>query len=64
MWSFADLPSASGAVDNESILEFYYKVALTGAVSITPSLQWISNPSGDPSLDDAFLASLAVKVSF
>jgi carbohydrate-selective porin OprB len=64
MWSYAGLSSASGAVGNESIVELYYTLAATGSVSLSPYFQWVSNPSGNPAIDDAVLVGLSVKVSF
>lgn len=64
MWSFADLSPDSGTSGNESIVELYYGLALAGSVTVTPNFQWVHNPGGDPTLDDAVLIGLSVKLSF
>jgi porin len=64
MWSYANLSTASGARGNEHNVELYYKLQLFGSVSITPDVQWISNPGGNPTVRDAWLGTLSVVVSF
>lgn len=64
MLSYADLAADSGASGDETIVEAYYTFAATGAIGITPSIVWVSNPSGDSSLDDALLAQVSLKVAF
>ncbi|MFT3684774.1 MAG: carbohydrate porin [Phycisphaerales bacterium] len=64
MWSLADLPSASGASGDENLVELFYTIAATPGVSVTPYVQWVGNPSGDPSIKDATLLGVSVKVVF
>lgn len=63
------LASFSGATGStfdgdEVALEAYYKAFLTPAISVTPDVQYIMNPSGDPTIDDALVLGLRVTVSF
>lgn len=64
MWSLGDLSSRSGADGNEHEVELYYKLQLFGSVSITPSIQYINNPGGNPTLDDAWVGTLSFVVAF
>lgn len=58
--SYADLSddAVAGFEENELAVEALYRFAITPAVSIQPGLQYIINPSGDPSVDDAFVGQL------
>ncbi len=60
----AVLSSADGAgfVGDETAIELLYKVQLTPAISVKPDLQYIVNPGGDPSLEDALVATLRVEI--
>ncbi|MBY0312899.1 MAG: carbohydrate porin [Phycisphaerales bacterium] len=64
MWSMGDLSNKSGADGDEHNVELFYKLQLFGSVSIIPDLQFISNPSGNASLDDAWVGTLSIVVSF
>ncbi len=64
MWSFADLSGRSGATGEEHNVEVFYKLQLFGSVSLTPDLQYISNPSGNSAIDDAWVGTLSVVISF
>ncbi|MEM1166156.1 MAG: carbohydrate porin [Planctomycetota bacterium] len=55
---------AAGFDDNEVALDTYYRLQLTPAIFVQPELQYIINPSGDPSVDDALVAGLRVGVAF
>ncbi len=58
--SYADLSddAAAGFEEDELAVEALYRFTITSAVSIQPGLQYIFNPSGDPSVDDAFVGQL------
>ncbi len=60
---FTDNPNA-GFGSNELVVELYYEMALTPWLVLKPDLQWVRNPSGDSSLDDAFVAGLRCTLSF
>jgi len=60
---FSDDP-ASGFVGDETVVEAYYDFAVTPWCHVKPDLQYISNPGGDPSLDDAWVGTLRVTIVF
>jgi porin len=64
MFSYADISGRSGATRDETNLELFYKLQLFGSVSLTPDIQWIRNPSGRTDIDDAWLGTLSVTVTF
>ena len=49
---------------NELNLELFYQVHVTEYFSITPDLQYVVNPSGDDSLDDALALGLRLQLAF
>ena len=63
--SFADLSddAADGFERDELAVEALYRFMITPAVSIQPGVQYIFNPSGDPSVDDAFVGQLRFSVA-
>ncbi len=64
--SFADMsddPAATFAHD-ETAIECFYRISVTPFVTITPDFQYIVNPSGSASIDDAVVGGLRIKVSF
>lgn len=54
---FSDDPSA-GIVGDETIIELYYDFAVTPAFHVKPDLQWVLDPSGDPSVEDALVGTV------
>lgn len=64
--SFADLSDAEGSPyeGNETALEFTYRIQVTPAVVIRPDLQFIFDPSGDPTIDDAVVGAIRFEVTF
>lgn len=64
--SYVDLSDAAGSpyVGNETAMEFYYLIQLTPAVSLTPDLQVIFDPSGDPNIDTAVVGAIRLLVAF
>lgn len=60
------LSDATGATfeGDETAVELYYRLSLTPFFHITPDLQWIGNPSGDPSVDDAVVGALRFEIDF
>jgi porin len=52
---------ASGA---ETAWELDYLLPLGHGITLRPDLQWIANPGGDPSVDDALVFSLRCELSF
>lgn len=57
----SDEPGA-GFDGDETAIEAFYKVQLTPAFSLKPDLMLIVNPGGDPSLDDALVATLRAEI--
>ncbi|MBK7405976.1 MAG: carbohydrate porin [Phycisphaerales bacterium] len=63
--SHVDFSGQAGfAESGETALELYYLIALTPWASIKPDIQYILDPSGDPAVDDAIVATLRISVSF
>lgn len=50
--------------DAETGIELYYQAALLPWLALTPDLQLIVDPGGDRAADDAFVATLRVRVAF
>lgn len=64
MWSFADLSSKSTASGDEHNVEAYYKLQLFKHTALSPSIQYINNPSGNKDIQDAWLGTLSVNIVF
>lgn len=65
LYNFADLSDKNTAFDgNEHAFEVFYRMQLFGSVVVTPDIQYISNPSGNNTIDDAVVGTLRVQVSF
>jgi porin len=62
--SFVDLSEDAGYADDELVIELFYKLQVTPFMSIKPDLQYIINPSGDSTLDDAFVFGLRAETTF
>lgn len=64
--TFVDLSDepAAGFEDDEFVIDAYYRLQLTPAVYLQPEAQYIVDPSGDPNVDDAFVAGLRVGITF
>lgn len=66
MFNWLDMSDADGAgfESDEWNLEAYYKIQLSPAISVTPDLQYIINPSGSRETDDALVAQVRVSITF
>ncbi|MBL0926624.1 MAG: carbohydrate porin [Phycisphaerales bacterium] len=62
--SWVDLVARPGAPRDELALELYYKLRITGWMTLQPDLQLVVNPSGRSDLDPALVAALRVQVTF
>lgn len=64
--SHASLSEATGSTfdGDETVFELLYKVQITPAISLKPDLQYIVNPSGDPTVDDALVGLLRLEITF
>ncbi len=55
---------AGFTADHETAMEVYYNAAITPWLSVSPSLQYIFNPGGDKTVDDAVALGLRVQMAF
>lgn len=63
-WADLSGDPAAGFAGDETTVELYYKVAITPFFSLTPDLQYIVNPSGDPSISDAVVGAVRFELTF
>lgn len=65
MYSHSDMSDESSSFDgDENAYEVFYKLQLFGSVALTPDFQYITNPSGNSTLEDAMVGSLRVSITF
>lgn len=62
--SFVDLSEDAGYGDDETVFELFYKAQLTPFFSVKPDLQYIIHPSGDSTLDNAFVVGVRIETVF
>lgn len=64
--TYVQLSEATGSpyVGSETIFELVYKLQLTPTVILRPDLQYVVNPGGDPTLDDALVGMLRMEITF
>ena len=55
---------AGFSASHETVAEFYYNAQVAPWLSITPSLQYVTNPGGNKVLDDALLVGLRLQMAF
>lgn len=55
---------AGFAEDGETAFELYYRCALREGFALQPDLQYIANPSGDDTIDDAIVFTLRCEIGF
>lgn len=55
--------AGAGFDGDETAIELFYKLQLTPALSLKPDLQWLLNPGGDPTLEDALVGTLRIEAS-
>ena len=48
----------------ETAFELVWKIQATEWLIVRPDLQWILDPGGDASLDDAWIAALRIELAF
>lgn len=63
-WVNTSRASGSPYTNDELTLEVYYKLQITGFLSIKPDLQYIINPGGNSTTDNAFVGALRMQVAF
>jgi carbohydrate-selective porin OprB len=49
---------------DENAFEVFYRLQLTGSIVVTPDFQYISNPSGNNTIDDAVTANVRIQINF
>jgi high affinity Mn2+ porin len=52
------------ATGTEQLAELYYRVRIGEHVDVTPDVQWIRRPGGDPAAPTIFVAGLRARVGF
>ncbi|MEZ6165537.1 MAG: carbohydrate porin [Phycisphaerales bacterium] len=62
--TFIDLSEDAGYTDDETVIELFYKLQLTPFLSIKPDLQYIIDPAGNSTIDDALVMGLRLEASF
>ena len=50
--------------DHETAFELYYSAFINDSLTISPNIQYISNPGGDKSLDNAIVLGLRLQMTF
>ncbi len=50
--------------DNETIIELYYNTQVTPWLNISPSIQYIAGPAGDPDASDALIIAVRMQMAF
>jgi len=61
---FSDKASTTYTDDYESVFELYYSAAVSPWLHISPSIQYVTNPGGDKTIDDAVVLGVRVRVIF
>ena len=61
---FSNRASATYTADYENALELYYNARVAPWVSISPSIQHITNPGGDKTVGDAIVLGLRAQMMF
>ena len=54
----------SASASQETAIEIYYNAQVTPWLSVTPSIQYVANPGGAGSTDDATVLAMRVQMSF
>jgi porin len=62
--SFSDRADITYTEDYESVTELYYNAQITPWMSISPSVQYVTNPGGDSSISDAVVAGVRALITF
>jgi porin len=61
---FSDAAEGVFTADYESAIEVYYNIQATPWANVTPSVQYIMNPSGDAETDNATVVGLRAQIVF
>ena len=60
----SDSSSETYTEDYESVLEVYYSLQVTPWLAISPDFQYVTNPGGDSSIDDAVVLGIRMQLIF
>jgi len=61
---FSDRASTTYIDDYESVVELYYSAQVTPWLNISPNIQYVANPGGGGSADDAVVLGVRAQMSF
>jgi len=62
-YATGDFSKAAGFTQDEGVIEAYYSIILAPWISITPSIQHITNPGGGSASHDATVASVRAQIA-
>ena len=62
--SFSDRADTTYTTDYESVTELYYSAPVTGWMTLSPSLQYVTNPGGNGDVSDALVFGLRAQIAF
>lgn len=63
-WTDLSDEAGAGFADDETVIECYYRAVVTPAIALTPDVQYIINPSGDPDADNVVVGGVRLMISF
>lgn len=61
---FSNAANTTYTDDDEAVYELYYSAQITKWFNVSPSVQYVSNPGGDASVDDAFVMGVRMQMVF
>jgi porin len=61
---FSDRADSTYTEDYESVTELYYSAVVTPWMTLSPSVQYVTNPGGDDSIRDAVVVGLRALIMF
>jgi porin len=61
---FSDSASGTYTEDHESAIELYYNIHMAPWASVSPSMQYIADPGGNETVDDAVVVGVRAQVVF
>ncbi|MFM9959111.1 MAG: carbohydrate porin [Phycisphaerales bacterium] len=64
--NWVDLSDEEGAgfENDETVVELFYKISVTPWITVTPDIQFVTDPSGSEDVSDAVVGSLRVSITF
>jgi porin len=61
---FSDRADTTYSQDYESVVEMYYSAVISPWMTLSPSVQYVSNPGGDDSVRDAVVTGIRALITF